>query len=79
MDPVTFTGPSRCLGCVTPILPLPHLCRGNKIPTDELGWWCDCPEPECRRRQAGDWSTKTTRPPKATGAKTRRHRTAPDS
>lgn len=46
---------SRCLGCAPTILDVGHLCGGNRIPTAELGWWCDCPEPECRRRQAGEW------------------------
>ncbi|RKN20873.1 hypothetical protein D7147_08610 [Micromonospora musae] len=33
-----------------------HGCGGDRIPSAELGWRCVCPEPECRRRQAGDWS-----------------------
>lgn len=66
MDPLTLPGPgkppvaSRCLGCVERVLPGPHDCGGSRIPTDELGWWCDCPNPECRRRQAGDWTKPTT-------------------
>lgn len=48
------TGPARCMGCADSILDLPHQCGGDRIPR-ELGWWCDCPEEECRRRQAGEW------------------------
>ncbi|MBM0275075.1 hypothetical protein [Micromonospora tarensis] len=34
-----------------------HTCGGDRIPSDELGWYCVCPEPECQRRQNGIWPT----------------------
>ncbi|MCX5066878.1 hypothetical protein OOJ91_13585 [Micromonospora lupini] len=49
-------GPSRCLGCMPRILAeSKHDCVGDRILAENLGWWCDCAEPECRRRQAGEW------------------------
>ncbi|MFF0257018.1 hypothetical protein ACFYPW_31570 [Micromonospora zamorensis] len=60
VDPVPVrslpTGPSRCMGCAS-WKPSQHDCGGNKILTQGLGWWCDCPEPECRQRQQGKAGT----------------------
>ncbi|MET8039520.1 hypothetical protein ABZU25_01495 [Micromonospora sp. NPDC005215] len=36
-----------------------HKCGGDQIPTEELGWYCTCDQPECRRRQQGMWAPGT--------------------
>lgn len=57
MDPVVDNArASKCLGCADTVLSTSsHTCGGNRIPTKELGWYCTCPQPECRRRQQGIW------------------------
>ncbi|MGW5556830.1 hypothetical protein ACWER9_06360 [Micromonospora sp. NPDC003944] len=49
---------------MTRILSPEHTCGGDRIPSDELGWYCDCPDPECRRRQQGIWPTVAAERPR---------------
>lgn len=51
------SGASRCMGCAS-WMERDHDCGGDKIPAQGMGWHCDCPQDECRRRQQGTWPAK---------------------